>query len=133
MNARSVLILGGSGYIGSALAAFLQNTGFDVARVDNGLRPAQAGSALPPRDYRDLTAGELAQYGGIVLLAGHSSVGACDRDPPAAFANNVAGFAGLVHKLRGQKLIFASSSSVYVRTAGRPASEAEPLPEPATH
>src|SRR5262249_45203428 len=42
---------------------------------------------------------------------------------------NVAGFVDLVHKLRGQKLIFASSISVYVNSNNCLASENDPLPD----
>lgn len=131
MDPRSVLILGAGGYVGSALAAYLRGRGWAVAGVDSGLRPGA--DTQPPRDYRDLTADELAPFGGVVLLAGHSSVAACDRDPAGAFANNVCGFVDLVSRLRGQKLLFASSISVYVRTPGGPATEDTPLPAPVSH
>jgi nucleoside-diphosphate-sugar epimerase len=132
MRADAVLILGAGGYIGSALVRFLRGgQNFAVTGVDNGLRPGPAPDLR--RDYRDLTADDLAAFDSGVLMAGHSSVAACDRDPEAAFGNNVAGFVDLVHKLRGQKLIFASSASVYVRTNGRAAAEDEPLPEPVSY
>jgi nucleoside-diphosphate-sugar epimerase len=99
--------------------------------IDGRLRHHQNGDGEPPRDYRELTADELSAYGSVVLLAAHSSVNACEVDPAGAFANNVLGFIGLVHKLRGQRLIFASTSSVYVQTGARPADEADVLPEPA--
>ena len=130
MDPGSVLILGSGGYVGSALTRHLRGQGFTVTGVDNGMRPGSVANPESARDYRDLTAAELAGYGAVVLVAGHSSVGACDREPAAAFANNVAGFADLVHKLQGQKLIFASSVSVYVQTGGRAVAEDEPLPEP---
>jgi nucleoside-diphosphate-sugar epimerase len=82
--------------------------------------------------YQDLTAGDLDDFDAVVLLAGHSSVAACDRAPGEAFANNVAGFAGLVHKLRGQKLVYASSISVYGNTGGHIVTEDDPLPAAAS-
>jgi UDP-glucose 4-epimerase len=130
MNSPSVLILGGNGYIGSALAAYLPTQGITVSCIDNGLRHGPNPSAPPFRTFQDLTPGELASYDGIVLLAAHSSVSACDEQPRRAFANNVASFVDLVHKLQGQKLIFASSASVYIDTYGRPVDEFEPLPQP---
>jgi nucleoside-diphosphate-sugar epimerase len=42
-------------------------------------------------------------------------------------------FVDLVHKLHNQKLIFASSISVYVDTHGRQAKEIDPLPEPVSY
>src|SRR5260370_19562991 len=130
VNAPSVLILGASGYVGSALLAYLREQGFPVTGIDAGLRSATHIGPQPPRDFRDLTADELARFDAVVLLAGHSSVAACDREPRAAFANNVSAFVELVHKLRGQKLLFASSISIYVRTPGGPAVESQPLPPP---
>jgi nucleoside-diphosphate-sugar epimerase len=130
---QPVLILGGQGYIGSAVAGHLQASCLLVRSVDLGLRGEHGPVPNSRRGYQDLAPAELEEYGSIVLLAGHSSVSACDRSPREAFANNVAGFVDLVHKLRGQKLIFASSISVYVDTAGMRATEAEPLPEPVSY
>jgi nucleoside-diphosphate-sugar epimerase len=130
MKAIPVLLLGGQGYVGSALAVHLQRAGVPVRSVDLGLRGTPGRPFNECRPYQSLTADELAAFGSVVLLAGHSSVGACEQSPEEAFANNVAGFVDLVHKLRGQKLLFASSISVYVSTHGRAASESEPLPEP---
>ena len=126
-----VLILGGQGYVGSALAAHLLAREFDVASVDPGLRGTPGPAPNRSARYQDLTPDDLAGFRAIVLLAGHATVGACAADPVAAFANNVGGFVELAHKLRGQTLVLASSISVYVRTTDRPAAEDDPLPEPA--
>jgi nucleoside-diphosphate-sugar epimerase len=71
----------------------------------------------------------LSEFDSIILLAGHSSVPACDRFPTQSFFNNVSGFVDLIHKLRGQKLIFASSISIYVSSADYLAKECDPFPE----
>jgi UDP-glucose 4-epimerase len=133
MHSPAVLILGGNGYIGSALAAYLPTQGITVSCIDNGLRHGPKPSAPPFRTFQDLTPGELASFDGIVLLAAHSSVSACDEQPRRAFANNVTSFVDLVHKLQGQKLIFASSVSLYINTHGRQADESDPLPEPVSY
>ena len=130
MKMAPVLILGGQGYIGSALGQYLQSVAVPVCSVDLCLRGSHGAVPNLCKPYQDLTSTELAEYGVIVLLAGHSSVAACDKSPAEAFANNVTGFVELVHKLSGQKLVYASSISVYVRTDGRLATEAERLPEP---
>jgi nucleoside-diphosphate-sugar epimerase len=124
------MILGGQGYVGSAVAAHLRTASIPVHSVDSAPRNAPGLPSDRSRRYEDLTADELAPYTAIVLLAGHSSVAACDRFPAEAFTNNVSGFVELVHKLRAQKLIFASTISVYVNTGGRLADETDPLPEP---
>jgi len=130
VDARAVLILGADGYIGSALAPFLRERGLSVTGIDNGFRSSPTSSVGPRRNFRDLTEDEFAPFGNIILLAGHPSVSACDRQPRDAFNNNVDSFVGLVHKLRGQKLLFASSISLYVRTPGVPAIECQPMPAP---
>jgi nucleoside-diphosphate-sugar epimerase len=81
------------------------------------------------RTFQDLSAEELARFHGVVLLAGHSSVKACEEQPRRAFANNVASFADLVQKLQGQKFLIASSVLLYVHTHGQLATECAPLPE----
>jgi nucleoside-diphosphate-sugar epimerase len=132
MPSRPVLLLGGQGYVGSALAAWLQRAGVSLQSVDLGLRGEPGPAPNLRRAYQGLTAQDLDAFDAVVLLAGHSSVSACDRAPAEAFANNVGGFVDLVHKLRNQKLVFASSISVYVNTGGRAAREGDPLPEAAS-
>lgn len=133
MRSPSILILGGQGYVGSALTVHLRGAGFPVSVVDLGVR----GTPLPLGNrrlaYQELTSQDLAAFDTVVLLAGHASVTACDRAPAEAFHNNVSAFTDLVHKLHGQQLIFASSISVYVDTHGFPASEEEPLAAPASY
>src|SRR6516225_1251297 len=128
MHTAPVLILGGQGYIGSGLATHLQASGFVVHSVDLTLRGDHGPAPNQRRAYQELTADELEAYDSIVLLAGHSSVMSCNREPAASHANNVGGFVDLVHKLRAQKLIYASSMSVYINTHGRLVTEDEGLP-----
>lgn len=129
MRSPAVLVLGGHGYIGSALVAHLESAGLIVQSVDLDRRGNPGAIAGEKKAYQDLAKDELEQFESVVLLAGHSSVADCDRWPANAFANNVSGFVELVHKLKDQKLIFASSISVYVNTDDRLAAEGEPLPE----
>jgi nucleoside-diphosphate-sugar epimerase len=128
--AQQVLILGGQGYLGSRLTVYLHSVAIPVYSVD--ARSAEDPLAVPSRSqhFQELTPEDFQEFDTVVLLAGHSSVAACDHSPAEAFANNVTAFVDLVHKLRGQKLIFASTISVYVDTAGRLAEETDPLPDP---
>lgn len=125
-----VLILGGQGYVGSALLNHLHRNGFHVQSIDVGVRGLPIATFNQCRRYQDLSAEELAEFTDIILLAGHSTVQSCLEAPAEAFANNVAGFVGLVHKLRGQRFLYASSISVSISTPERPAAEDDPLPEP---
>ncbi|HEX8845207.1 MAG TPA: SDR family oxidoreductase [Pyrinomonadaceae bacterium] len=103
---RQVLITGGRGYLGSALLSALEAAGFSVDNCD------QADGC----DYRTLTADTLESYDSIIHLAAHSSVQACQADPSGAWLNNVEGFRALLSALQpGQRLIYASSASVYDR------------------
>lgn len=129
MPVQSVLVLGGQGYVGSAVCGHLLARGLAVRSVDLGLRGEPGPAPSDRRAYQALTAEELGACDAVVLLAGHASVGACAADPAGAFANNVGGFVDLVHKLRGQVLVYASSVSVCGRTGPRAADEADPLPE----
>jgi nucleoside-diphosphate-sugar epimerase len=129
MQTPAVLVLGGFGYVGSALVTHLKRVGMFVRAVDLGKRGNPGAIAGEEKAYQALSKAELNRFDTVVLLAGHSNVGDCDRWPQEAFANNVSGFVDLVHKLDGQKLIFASSISVYVDTFGRLASEDDKLPE----
>lgn len=100
---KNILIIGGNGYIGSYLSGFLKTSGFfvDVYGSRNS-------------DYNILTKEFLSPYQYIILLAGHSSVAACNGELKSSWNNNVRNFSNLVQKMHiNQKLIYASSSSVY--------------------
>jgi nucleoside-diphosphate-sugar epimerase len=130
MKAPSTLIVGGHGYVGSALAAFFEAQHVPFCVLDSRPPAPDCRTAGWTCRYQDLTAHELSGFESIVLLAGHSSVDDCARAPAEAFANNVASFVELVHKLKGQKLIFASSISIYGSQPGRLAHESDPFPDP---
>lgn len=64
--------------------------------------------------YNNLTKQYISEFDCIILLAGHSSVKMCDTDMVSSFNNNVKNFINLLSKInKTQKLIYASSSSVY--------------------
>lgn len=107
-----IIITGGCGYIGSALAVHLQAAGHDVMTLD------RVGPADFPVDYREFGAMDYAKFDAIIHLAGHSSVAACAAEPLQAVQNNLTSFIKWTRKLHGQKLLWASSSSV-LSTASR--------------
>lgn len=129
----SVLLIGGAGYVGSALHPYLVERGLHVDTVDL----CWFGSARSDNlcvDYATLDRNFFRRYETIILLAGHSSVAMCQREPERALANNVANFADLVAKLERQRLIYASSISVYgAQAAALEFAEDAPLPEPVSH
>jgi UDP-glucose 4-epimerase len=105
---KHILIIGSQGYIGSRLindySSCYSVNGIDIGWFGGG----------DNTDYNNLSKEELEKYDTIILLAGHSSVKMCDRDMNSAFNNNVRNFVNLLEKMNAkQKLIYASSSSVY--------------------
>jgi nucleoside-diphosphate-sugar epimerase len=108
---NKILILGGCGYIGSALYIYLKNKGFDVTSIDLGW----FGEPIlnTKLDYDQLKKYYLDTFDVVVLLASHSSVPMCKVDRLGTLENNVRKFLTLTSKLSHQKFIYASSSCVY--------------------
>jgi nucleoside-diphosphate-sugar epimerase len=115
----TTLLIGGTGYIGSALFRHLTNLGLAVDTVDQELRGNRVNGRNIRTDFQHLTASFLGQYATIVLLAGHSNVRQSVDDPYGAFDNNLVSFKTLLSKLNGQRLIYASSSSIYTGVGGQ--------------
>jgi nucleoside-diphosphate-sugar epimerase len=99
---NNILLIGGNGYIGSAISERIKCHSIDLSI---GI------------DYRNLPIEFFERYESIILLAGNSSVASCSNNQLSAFKNNVDNFAILLDKLERTKdkpkLIYASSSSVY--------------------
>lgn len=122
----NVLIIGGCGYIGSAVYAHLvKNHTVDTVDLEwfgNYNNPNNI-----KEDFANLTVDFLDKYDAIVHTASHSSVPLC-KDIYASFDNNVTKFLALTQKLKKQKLIYASSSCVYVTSDAAPKVETELSP-----
>lgn len=112
-----ILLLGGLGYIGSRLYVHLKTEGHEIDTVDLELRGNFTNPDNRKRDYRQITT--LRGHDAVILLAGHSSVGAAEKDPTEAFHNNLTGLVDLCSLLDGQMLIYASSASIYSVRGGR--------------
>jgi len=108
---KSVLLIGGNGYIGSRILQDL-HTEYNFHSIDINWFGNNITSEV--KDYRNLTKQELKKYDVVILLAGHSSVKMCEGPVIASWTNNVNNFIKLVKKLdKSQTLIYASSGSVY--------------------
>lgn len=102
------LIIGGKGYIGSAL---LEHIDADVIDWPNS------------KSWK-YSNWDIEGYDTIILLAGHSSMPMGRDDPDGAWENNVVKFKELLDKLRDdQRLIYASSASVYNNIKSVPTEE----------
>jgi len=116
---KKILIIGGNGYIGSFLNHTFQKD-FDITNIDLNWFSSQSN----PIDFKDLTKEYLSEFESIILLAGHSSVKMCHDNMLSSFRNNVQNFVELLGKIdKSQKLIYASSSSVYGHTKNSIVSE----------
>jgi len=103
-----ILTIGGSGYIGSALQKHIKTDVLDLTEF---------------KHWRTCK-WDISKYDTIVLLAGHSSMQMGRDDPDGAWTNNVVRFKLLLDELRdNQRLIYASSASVYNNIAGKPTEE----------
>jgi len=110
MDSKSVLIIGGNGYIGSRLMYEL-SAEYDITSIDIGWYGLESNISI---DYRDLTSTWLSKFEFVILLAGHSSVNMCNGELSASWQNNVNNFIDLIGKLTNdQVLIYASTGSVY--------------------
>lgn len=109
-----ILVIGGCGYIGSAICCHLRDCKIQFDSIDLEWFGNPGGNDNRKIDYRSLTAMELAKYSHIIFLAAHSSVKMVMEHPAEAFYNNVLGFKQLLEKITPkQQLVYASSASVY--------------------
>ena len=125
---NKVLIIGGNGYIGTRLYEYLSideenmPTDKDIDIIDT----CWFGKVIEDtivEDYRNMTSEFFSKYDTIILLAGHSSVKMSEGNLNSCFNNNVRNFIDLIEKLDGQRLIYASSSSVYGSVGGKTVNE----------
>lgn len=113
---KKILLIGGCGYIGSALRLYFKKLNFDVHTVDleyfGNFNETDNFSNFKT-DYDLLSKKYLDSFDVVVLTAANSSVQLCS-DLHDTFNNNVIKFVNLMKKLNKQKFIYASSSCVYV-------------------
>jgi len=109
---KSILVIGGNGYIGSRLVYDLQSM-YHLDIVDICWFGKNLVNSFQ-EDYKNLTKEYLSKFDTIILLAGHSSVKMCNGTINSSWNNNVLNFINLVEKLdKEQTLIYASSGSLY--------------------
>lgn len=126
---KRVLIIGGSGYIGSRLAQHVPDWGYELRTVDENWFDGPSPNLY--RGYDTLGKEYLSTFHAVIFLAGHSSVPFCDAEPNKSFMNNCLKFFHFAYRLNPDtKFIYASSGSVYGAHMIEPACEYSPLAEP---
>lgn len=118
---KNILILGGTGYIGSALFNKLKSK-HNVDTIDLEWFGNYSNPNNLKIDFGSLSEKMLDHYDTVILTAANSSVPLC-KDLHDAFDNNVVKFLALVKKLKSQKFIYASSSCVYTSLSDIPKDE----------
>ena len=143
---ETILVTGGTGFIGSHTTVELQNAGYDVVIVDNlsnsnenvidgiekitGIRPA-----FEKVDLRDFEATEAVfqkypKIKGIIHFAASKAVGESVEKPLLYYRNNIISLVNLLElmpKYDVKGIIFSSSCTVY----GQPTPENLPVTEQA--
>ncbi len=132
-----ILVVGGSGYIGSHTTHFLLRHGHDCVVADNlskGYRHNTEISRLRVVGLHDTAALETLmakeKFDAVVHFAASIAVGESTRVPQEYFTNNVAGSLSLLNAMIAanvKKIVFSSTAAVYGTPATTPITEEMPF------
>lgn len=145
---QTILVTGGTGFIGSHTTVELQQAGYDVVIVDNlsnskievldgiekitGIRPAFEQVDLRDYDATEAVFKKYPEICGIIHFAASKAVGESVQLPLVYYRNNVISLVNLLElmpKYNVKGIIFSSSCTVY----GQPKPENLPVTEEAPH
>lgn len=145
---QTILVTGGTGFIGSHTSVELIEAGYDVVIVDNlsnsklevldgieqitGVRPAFEQIDLRDFDATEIVFKKYPQIKGIIHFAASKAVGESVEKPLMYYRNNVISLVNLLElmpKYDVKGIIFSSSCTVY----GQPKNEDLPVTEDAPH
>lgn len=140
----TILVTGGTGFIGSHTTVELQNAGYEVVIVDNlsnssvdvldgiekitGIRPAFEQVDLRDFDATEAVFKKYPQINGIIHFAASKAVGESVEKPLLYYRNNLVSLINLLElmpKYDVKGIIFSSSCTVY----GQPTAENLPVTE----
>jgi len=120
---RTILVVGGAGYIGSHMVKRLAEQGYEVVVADNlstGFRDAVKAARLVELDIRDSRALKAlladARFAAVLHFASFIQVGESVREPAKYYANNVTATLGLLDAMVSagvQRFILSSTAAVY--------------------
>lgn len=144
---KTILVTGGTGYIGSHTVVELQKTGFDVVIIDDlsnssidvldniekisGIRPAFEQFNLQDKDK---TKAFFQKYSinAIIHFAASKAVGESVQEPLMYYQNNLVSLMNLLEVMREFKvpnMVFSSSCTVYGQPDVLPVTETTPRKE----
>ena len=145
---QTILVTGGTGFIGSHTTVELQEAGYDVVIVDNlsnskievldgiekitGIRPAFEEVNLEDKEATERVFQKYPNIEGIIHFAASKAVGESVEKPLMYYRNNVVSLINLLEmmpKYNVKGFIFSSSCTVY----GQPKLENLPVTEDAPH
>ena len=143
---QTILVTGGTGFIGSHTTVELQNAGYDVVIVDNlsnsredvldgiekitGIRPAFEKVDLRDFDATESVFKKYPQIKGIIHFAASKAVGESVEKPLLYYRNNIVSLINLLElmpKYNVKGIIFSSSCTVYGQPDQLPATEETPI------
>ena len=145
---QTILVTGGTGFIGSHTTVELQEAGYNVVIEDNlsnskievldgiekitGIRPAFEQVNLEDKDATERLFKKYPNIDGIIHFAASKAVGESVEKPLMYYRNNVVSLINLLEmmpKYNVKGIIFSSSCTVY----GQPKKENLPVTEDAPH
>ena len=143
---QTILVTGGTGFIGSHTTVELQNAGYDVVIVDNlsnsredvldgiekitGIRPAFEKVDLRDFDATEAVFKKYPKIQGIIHFAASKAVGESMEKPLLYYRNNIVSLINLLElmpKYNVKGIIFSSSCTVYGQPDHLPATEETPI------
>ena len=129
---KTILVTGGSGYIGSVTCKLLVDSGYNVINLDRTKRDLKGVTQYPFDIDNHQVKGllQLIRPDAIIHLAADHSVPKSMTSPDSTYANNVANTISLLNNAVSAGVthfIFSSTSSVYGNTDGSPSKETDPI------
>ena len=124
---QTILVTGGTGFIGSHTTVELQQAGYKVVIVDN-----LSNSNIQELDGIEQITGIRPAFEGIIHFAASKAVGESVQKPLLYYRNNIVSLVNLLElmpKYNVKGIIFSSSCTVY----GQPKPENLPVTEAAPH
>lgn len=134
---KTILVVGGCGYIGSHMVRFLLDSGFNVVVLDNlstGYVDALVGGELIVGDCGDSVLLKQIfaehQFDGVMHFASYIQVGESVNSPDMYYQNNTAKTLTLIEEMRRcgvNNFIFSSTAAVFGEPKYIPIDERHPL------